>query len=163
MLLHTHTRTGYEFRMVLSSLGISFPLPSIFIIHEFTSACRREPLRKRGVMDTRRGANRASVYTQEDFNDLSSGIRRMTIDTRFHLDRSGRFGLGCIRSACLEDTSFLRASCYLVQNRFERLSSLNVQQLFAEFAFGACPMHLASDALYSAKLFFISCSSGQLS
>jgi hypothetical protein len=40
-------------------------------------------------MDTRRGANRArSVYTQEDFNDLSSGIRRTTIDTRFHLDRS---------------------------------------------------------------------------
>lgn len=40
-------------------------------------------------MDTRRGANRAEcIYTQEDFNDLSSGIRRMTIDTRFHLDRS---------------------------------------------------------------------------
>lgn len=44
-------------------------------------------------MDTRRGANRARargvyVHTGEDFNDLSSGIRRMTIDTRFHLDRS---------------------------------------------------------------------------
>lgn len=39
-------------------------------------------------MDTRRDTNRARARTQRDFNDLSTGIRRVAIDTGFHPGRS---------------------------------------------------------------------------
>lgn len=70
-------------------------------------------------MDTRRGANRAEcIYTQEDFNDLSSGIRRMTIDTRFHLDRSRtllRTRPHPRRASRTQASRILLLSCFLVK------------------------------------------------
>lgn len=121
--------SGSESRIVFARrvadriLGILFSLPSIFIIHEFTFSFPKGAFAKARCNGYATGRKpRESVYTQEDFNDLSSGIRRMTIDTRFHLDRSRRFELGCIRGVSRGHESSLRALvplCFPVQSRFE--------------------------------------------